>query len=117
MGKNKVGRPTVMTPEVVNKLEELFFYGHTDEEACLLAGITRQTLNDYQHKHPEFIDRKQALKQNPSALARKVIFDAIDKGDKDMAKWYAERKMKDEFSTKQENDIKLAGEVALVKWK
>ena len=26
-----------------------------------------------------------------------------------MAKWYAERKMKDEFSLKQENDINVKG--------
>lgn len=117
MKKDLGGRPTVMTESTLDKLKECFFYGHTDAEACLLAGIAEDTLYKYQREHPDFIKEKQTLKQNPNAVARKLIYDALDHGDKDMAKWYAERKMKDEFSTKQENDIKLAGEVALVKWK
>lgn len=117
MGKNNVGRPTVMTKDTLDKLKECFFYGHTDAEACLLAGISEDVLYKYQRENPDFIKEKQALKQNPNAVARKLIYDALDKGDKDMAKWYAERKMKDEFSTKTESDVKLAGEVALVKWK
>lgn len=117
MKKETRGRPTVMTQSTLDKLKECFFYGHTDAEACLLCGISEDVLYKYQRENPDFIKEKERLKQNPSAKARKLIYDAIDKGDKDMAKWFAERKMKDEFSTKQENDIKLAGEVALVKWK
>ncbi|HYW81837.1 MAG TPA: hypothetical protein VFB30_01185 [Spirochaetia bacterium] len=34
-----VGRKTVMTPEVVRKLEEAFSMDCTDEEACAYAGV------------------------------------------------------------------------------
>jgi hypothetical protein len=114
----KFGRPTVMTQQTLEKLRECFFYGHTDEEACLLANISTDVLYKYQREHPDFINEKNMLKQNPNALARKIIYDSLESGDKDTAKWYAERKMKDEFSTKIENETEIKGlEVALVKWK
>ncbi len=59
------GRPTVMTVETVNKLEEAFMLGCTDEEACFAANISKQTLYNYQDKNPEFIDRKETLKSRP----------------------------------------------------
>jgi hypothetical protein len=41
------GRPTVMTEEVMRKLEEAFSLDCTDEEACAYAGIGERT---YDHK-------------------------------------------------------------------
>lgn len=117
MDKGNVGRPTVMTEAVLQKLEDEFKKGHSDEEACLIAGIAMASLYNYQNAHPDFLEKKRILKTHPSSLAREIIYEKLTKGDSDMAKWYAERKMKDEFSTKQENEVKLAGEVALVKWK
>lgn len=70
-----------MTENVVNKLEEAFLMGCTDLEACLFADISKQTLYNYQEKYPEFVDRKQALKQNPVRLARGVILGALENKD------------------------------------
>lgn len=111
------GRPTVMTQDTVNKLEQAFSMGCSDLEACLFADISRQTLYDYQERHPEFIDRKALLKQKMIFKARSVIAEALNKKDENTAKWLLERKVKDEFSTKVENDINVNGELALVKWK
>lgn len=109
MSKNKVGRPTVMTEAVIGKLELLFAKGLTDREACLLADIDPSTLYDYCNKHPEFTERKEALKQHPTAKARLNVIEAIEKGDSDLSKWWLERKARDEFSTKQtiDGDIKI----------
>lgn len=112
-----VGRPTVMTEEVVNKLEQAFSMGCSDLEACLFADISKQTLYDYQEKHPEFADRKAMLKQKMIFKARSVIAEALNKKDENTAKWLLERKLKDEFSTKIESNVNLNGELALVKWK
>ncbi len=112
-----VGRPTVMTEEVVNKLEQAFSMGCSDLEACLFADISKQTLYDYQEKHPEFVDRKAMLKQKMIFKARSVIAEALNKKDENTAKWLLERKLKDEFSTKIESNVNLNGELALVKWK
>lgn len=100
-------RPTVMTPEVIAKLEEAFAWGCTDREACLWADIAEPTLYLYQEKHPEFIDRKAALKETPVMLSRKAILQAIKKGNPVTALAYLERKKKDEFSTRTENDIRV----------
>ena len=92
------GRPTDMTIATVNKLEEAFAIGCTDTEACLYADVSRQTLYNYEKKNPGFIDRKNALKETPMLLARKTIASALTQPEH--ARWYAERKRKDEFSGK-----------------
>lgn len=73
-----------MTEATVKKLEDAFLLGCTDMEACFAANISRETLYSYCRDHPEFADRKEALKQNPVYEARKVILDAIRDG-KDVA--------------------------------
>lgn len=106
--KNKGGRPTVMTPEVIAKLEDGFMKGLTDLECCLYANISKDALYDYCNKYPEFSERKEQLKKQPAVQAKMNILAALEDGDKDISKWYLERKSKDEFSLKQtiEADVK-----------
>ena len=108
-----VGRPTLMTPETVNKLEQAFSLGATDLEACFYAGISKQTLYNYQAKYPEFVDRKEALKDKLVLKARQVVASAMESGDKQTAQWYLERKKKDEFSVKTVNDVQPLGKDGL----
>lgn len=97
----EVGRPTVMTDEVIQKLEYAFMRGMTDREACLYANIATSTLYNYCNGNPSFLERKEDLKQHPTAKARLNVTEAIENGDADMSKWWLERKARDEFSTKQ----------------
>lgn len=103
--KLKVGRPSVMTPEIINKLEQAFSMGCGDLEACLYADLTPSVLYRYQESHPEFKERKAMLKEKLILKARTVIADALNKKDENTAKWYLERKKRDEFSTKIENEV------------
>lgn len=96
-----MSRPTVMTPEVIAKLEEAFAWGCTDREACLWAEIAEPTLYLYQEKHPEFIDRKNSLKETPILLARKSVVTRL-KQDSRLSMDYLSRKKKDEFSQRSE---------------
>ena len=96
------GRPPKITPDVVKKLEEAFAMGCTDIEACLYADITKATLYNYQNKYPEFIDRKEQLKETPVLKARKAVVNALAK-DHEFSLKYLERKKKDEFSLRVEN--------------
>lgn len=105
-----MARPTVMTPEVIAKLEEAFAWGCSDIEACLWADIAPATLYQYQEKNPAFTERKASLKETPVLLSRKTVVNAIKKGDRVTAMQYLERKKKDEFSTKSETDITSGGE-------
>lgn len=101
-GKNDTGRPTVMTPETIGKLEQAFSWGCTDNEACIWAGINPSALYDYQLEHPDFTKRKELLKETPSLKARQVINIALVNKDKQAAQWWLERKRKEEFSTRSE---------------
>lgn len=106
------GRPTSMTDEVVQKLEEAFLMGCTDIEACFYANIAKQTLYTYQELNPEFKDRKEELKANPIFLARKSVITGVQ-NDSDLALKFLERKCKDEFSLKSETKTEHSGSVAL----
>ena len=67
-----MSRPTVMTDEVVSKLEHAFSMGCTDLEACMYAGIAKATFYRYQ---------EEVLKSNPFMLARTVLVKALQDGD------------------------------------
>ena len=98
--KNLGGRPIVLTPEVVSKLEMAFSIDSTVTEACAFAEISRESFYRHLKINPTFSDRIEQLRQKPMLKARNVIIGALD--DPDTAKWYAERKAKNEFSTRQE---------------
>lgn len=97
----KVGRPTVMTDHVLSMLRAAFLIGATDEEACAYAEIGTTAFYAYQAENPEFAEKKDRWKQQPILQAKQTVVGAL-KSDKDTAKWYLERKKKDEFSTRQE---------------
>jgi hypothetical protein len=110
--KHPGGRPTVMTDETIGKLEEAFALGCTDKEACLFAGISVDSLYKHQRENPEFIKRKEALKETPVLQARTTVVRAV-KENPTMAFQYLERKRRDEFGPHQKVDIK--GDVT-IKW-
>lgn len=111
--KNKGGRPRKKHPggrprwdgrdevEVLGKLRFAFDIGCTDEEAALHAGISCSTLYDYCARNPEFAEEKETRKKNLVLKSRIVIAKGIEGGDNQEfnARWYLERKQKDEFST------------------
>lgn len=101
-GKNDTGRPEMMTPEVIDKLEQAFSWGCTDIEACVWAGISDDLLYKYQRANPEFVKRKNRLKETPTLKARQVMNIALINKDKQAAQWWLERKRKEEFSTRSE---------------
>ena len=93
MGKkklNKRGRPTKMTNDVIGKLEMAFSTGATDIEACIVADINPDTLYEY------------CLKKKPVLKAKQIVINYLNRNDIDTAKWYLERKARDEFAAKQE---------------
>ena len=109
--KSNAGRPTVMTVLTINKLEEAFALGCSDAEACFYADISKQTLYDYQAKFPEFIDRKEALKQRPILEARQTVVKSV-KTNPELALKFLERKLKSEFATRQEHTGNDGGGIA-----
>lgn len=78
MTKNKVGRPTVITKKVLEKLQEAFLMGCTDVEATIYADISTANLYYYQKTHPEYIEDKKTWKLNPLLRARVAIYNSLD---------------------------------------
>lgn len=103
-----VGRPTIMTKDVLQKLEDAFMYCFTDEEACLFAGISPRTLYNYQEKNPEFVQRKQQLRLTPNLAAKKELVKGIE-GSLDQSRWWASHKMSDDFAPKSK--VEMSGRV------
>ena len=98
------GRPSKMTPELLGKLEEAFARGVTDSEACIYVDIAMSTLYDYCVLNPDFAEKKENLKKNLNMRAKINLHDKIYEGDKDVSKWWLERKAKEEFSLKTETE-------------
>lgn len=107
--KNPVGRPRAITPEIIEKLKDAFKLGCTNEEACYYAEIGKSTFYDFIKEYPEISEEFNECKHYEKIKARMVIHNALEHNDKDTAKWYLERKAKDEFSTKVE--MKHSGEI------
>ena len=105
---SETGRPTVMTPETLQKLEHAFAIGCTDLEACVYADICSSTLYNYQKDNPAFLERKDLLKQTPVLKARTNVMADIQGGNIDTSKWYLERKKKNEFSSS--TNVNLGGQ-------
>ena len=99
---SNAGRPTVMTPEIIDKLEYVFAFGGTDKEACLFAGLGMETLYNYQRNHPEFAEQKDLLKSNPILLARMTLVKEL--GNIETAKWFLTRKRRNEFTEKPKEE-------------
>lgn len=99
--KHAGGRPTVMTPVVVSKLEQAFSLDSTISEACFYAGITRETYYEFLKREPEYADRFEALRNRLVLKARETVAREIGKNYQNSMD-YLTRKRKNEFSTRQE---------------
>lgn len=98
----KIGRPTIVTPETIATLEDAFSNGASDREAIFLANISSATFYNYCKEHPDFLERKEALKDMIKYQARLNVKKAISDNDKQVSQWYLERKVKEEFAQRSE---------------
>jgi hypothetical protein len=108
MTTEKGGRPTVMTPEAIAKLEAAFSEDNTILDACFLAGISKDSYYDYLKANPWYSERVEYLRNNTIMHARKNLVNSIKEGNVNDSKWYLERKKKDEFSTS--SDLNVGGQ-------
>lgn len=107
------GRPTVMTESTLAKLDEGFLMGFSDKEACLYADIHPATLYRYNEENPEYRERKELLKDQVNMRAKNNIAAAIKLGDKELSKWYLERRDSD-FVPKKATDLTSGGKPLLL---
>lgn len=87
-------------------LEHAFKIDATDEEACSYADITPDQLYYYQREiNPTFQVEKALWKKTPTIKAREEVVKGLE-GDPELSLKYLERKVKGEFSKRNE----LAGD-------
>lgn len=111
--KKRRGRPSVVTPEIIDKLDYAFSIGCNDTEAISFAGISKSAFYNYLDKHADYKERKEALKLKPILKAKKANNDLIESGDPVHIRWYLERKKAEEFSTKAEVSVDTSGSLSL----
>jgi len=98
-GKTGPKGPSKLNATTVNRMDQAFSIGASIPEACYYAKISRSTYDDWCLWFPVLKKRWEDLQQRPILKARRTIYDSLD--NPDVAKWFLERKSKDEFSTKQ----------------
>ena len=99
-----IGRPRIVDTDTLLKLKHAFVHGATDEEACIEAEISPRTLYKYQEENPEFLAVKSLWKQDTSYRAKINVSEKIRSGDVPQSNWWLERKNRQEFSTKVEQE-------------
>lgn len=101
--KSNAGRPTVVTSEVLAKLKAGVLMGFNEEEACVYANIHPATLYREKARNKKLCEDIELWKKNPLLKAKATLYK--DLSNPKTAKWYVERRAKDEFSTKQEVEL------------
>lgn len=97
-----MARPTVITPEVQAELTLYLSQGANNTEACRLANISEDSFYTRVKNDKEFADKMELARNETVLQAKKVVKQAINEGDKQMASWYLERKAKAEFAQRTE---------------
>ena len=95
-----VTNPVKMDDLTVKKLEEAFSIGADVRAACCYADISHTTYYNWIKSFPEYEERFATLRDKPILKAYNTINRGLDQIE--TAKWYLERKAKDEFSTRAE---------------
>lgn len=98
-----MSRPSLYTPEVVKTLELELANGSTIAQACRVANISQDSYYLWKKDIPEFSERMEKAKDEPQSLAKALLIKDIKRGNVDSARWWLERKAKDEgFSARTE---------------
>lgn len=117
---------------VITKCEQVWCLGGSDAEAAFFADISTASLSRYLTAHPNIAERRDALRERPILLARTALIEAFDGhtykakekvklpgGEEkevevertaiknpDMALKFLERVRKQEFSTRNEIELR-----------
>lgn len=114
--KGRKHKPAKLDEHIIARVEDALSLGCTQSEACILANITPKTLIEFKKENPVWAEREKFLMDTQVRKAKGVISDALDNGDVNTAKWYLEKKCREEFG----NQIKINNTVtikqAVVNW-
>jgi hypothetical protein len=104
--KEGKGRPTVFTPEALQKIEEGARRNYKHTEMALHANISYSALAHYLAENPEFRQRLDTLRGHVSMRSKDNIYAAVDTGDVKVSQWHLENVNADEYSKRQITETK-----------
>ena len=92
MAKKKLGRPTKMTAEVVEKLEDALKFGSSVTEACYLSGVSRDFFYQHYQSNQDFSDKMERARGWLSIQAKHTLANSILNGDVKSSIWLLDKK-------------------------
>lgn len=110
--KHPGGRPEEFTcrkgtefkKAVLHKLEEAFGWEYSNAEACFHAGIGETLFYQVVKANPKLKDRFEILKKNNRMRFKQNVAKFLKEKDKDMTKYYGDRRMK-RYKPKQNSEL------------
>ena len=101
-----IGRPTVFTDYVLQKLDEAFMMDATVREACAFAGIAESTYDAEAAGNPAFLERMERAMQFPFMLAKKTVVEAMKAKDGPLAMKWLKNRQRDRYHEKVVEEVK-----------
>lgn len=86
--KDELGRPTILTEDVVKKLEEAFSNDFNVTQACQHANISRVTYYDWYNNNLVFSNRMDVARTALGRAAKGNVVKAINDGDPNVSLKY-----------------------------
>lgn len=105
------GPPYTVTPKTLEDLFIIYLADGTDEMACAYAQIASSSLYDFQKRHPEFSEWKQAWKLDTLYRAKMTVRNNIS--NPDVAQWILERHPKTKLDYSKSPDIVINNNMML----
>lgn len=115
---------TAQREKIIQSLQEYLELGFSRNKACKMVGLAPQTLSNWVQKDEALGIKMQGWENKINARAIQNIRDAINaesllKEDtkKETTRWWLERRMKEDFSTRQDvtsNDEKIQAGVIIL---
>lgn len=100
--------------KVVSDLKAGLQRDFTIREACVYAGISHDTYYNWIKASDEFAAEMEKAQQFMAEKAKSVLMTALEKGDRDAAKWWLERRRKENYSTRTESKLEHVGLAAVL---
>ncbi len=99
---SEVGRPTVVTPEVVSLLVASFHSGLSVREACWQSGISHEDYYSRLRSDEQFADTMAKAQSDITVAAKKLVAKEVRNGNLQAAKWWLERSIPKNLSAETE---------------
>lgn len=105
----KIGRPSEYREEYAEKALEFCLLGATDKEIAEIFGVSKQTLNTWKKKHPDFLASLRKGKQEADGKVARSLYTQAISGNVTAAIFWLKNRRRETWRDKYEHDV--AGDI------